>query len=636
MEKVLSVFMKRFLLTTLLGLLFLTSQAQQDTKYNIEIANRIRSATEKYLYAEASSDTLQNAINDAIVMLGQQIVTKVKSETKTSIVNTSVGNSASTTMVYDQVSKVFSDVQLSDYQTLVLAIPDKKNHFYTAFVYIDRETVKEIVAEIADREAEAEAEREKKAEDDAKFYYEEARKAYDDIRIGDALKYLYWSYAICNGRHITIEENGKKVPADNIVETMIDDVLRGINVSIISSEKVKINEFQSKVVARLDVTFNDGHGPAKKVTNLDFEYNDGNTYRPGARVRDGITQVDLQYEMEEFKFRCIYKYDSSETPKDVYEIVKGTVDKKFASAVKNVKTNGNAAKVQPAEHVSSVPVSSVAVSTNSKTEYSPFENAMNSVETAINTMAYDDVQSLFTAEAFTSFKKLVKYGKATIIGKPSYKFLDFGETTICRSIPMRFMFRNNKQFVENVTFRFNKNGKIESLAFTLSKVAENDIVGNAKWDNNSKLTLMSFLEDYQTAYALGNIDYLESIFSEKALIITGNKVERTVLSDGIVIQENVKYDTLSKKNYIDKLRTHFATKEYINLNFTDTEFERATNGEEFYGIRVRQEYFSSNYGDVGYLFLLVDLRGELPVIHVRAWQNDKLPLDALFGMSDVY
>lgn len=30
-----------------------------------------------------------------------------------------------------------------------------------------------------------------------------------------------------------------------------------------------------------------------------------------------------------------------------------------------------------------------------------------------------------------------------------------------------------------------------------------------------------------------------------------------------------------------------------------------------YGIRVRQEYFSSNYVDVGYLFLLIDLRNEV-------------------------
>ena len=135
---------------------------------------------------------------------------------------------------------------------------------------------------------------------------------------------------------------------------------------------------------------------------------------------------------------------------------------------------------------------------------------------------------------------------------------------------------------------------------------------------------------------MGRIDYLERIFSENALIITGNKVEKKVLADNVIIMESVKYDTLSKAQYMERLKRHFRTKEYINLNFTDTDFKRASNGDEFYGIRVRQEYFSSNYGDVGYLFLLVDLRFEEPIIHIRAWQNDKLPLEALFGMSDVY
>lgn len=608
----------------------MTSQAQQDIRRNIEIANKIKTS-DKYLYAEASSDSLQDAINDAVVMLGQQIVTKVTVVTDMEMKEVNSGDDITYTEVYNQVSKVFSDVQLSDYQTLMLATPDKKNRFYTYFVYISREKVNEIVEEIKEREAEAEAEREKKAVEDVKFYYSEARKALNDVRIGDALKYLYWSYALCNGHHVTFDEKGVKMPADKVIETSIDKVLGGVSVKVTSSENVKINEFQSKVVATLDVTYNDGHGPARRVTNLDFEYHDGNTYRPGARVRDGVTQTDLQYEMEEFKFRCIYKYDSSETPKDIYEAVKGAVDKKFASAVKSVKTSDSPTKPQPAK-----PRLSAPDLINKKADYSSLENVMRSVETAISTRAYDDVRSLFTDEAFANFKRLVKYGNASIIGQPAYDFLDFGETTICRSIPMRFMFRNNKQFVENVTFRFNKNGKIESLAFTLSKVAMDDIIGNEKWERSSRLTLMSFLEDYQTAYALGDIDYLESIFSEKALIIVGNKVERTVLSDGIVIRGNVKYDTISKKNYIERMRTHFNTKEYINLNFTDTEFQRASNGEEFYGIRVRQEYFSSNYGDVGYLFLLVDLRKELPVIHVRAWQNDKLPLDALFGMSDVY
>lgn len=144
------------------------------------------------------------------------------------------------------------------------------------------------------------------------------------------------------------------------------------------------------------------------------------------------------------------------------------------------------------------------------------------------------------------------------------------------------------------------------------------------------------MEDYQTAYALGRIDYLEQIFSENALIISGYKVMKKLEGDGYRLQNYTRLDTLSKSQYMAKLRRHFATKEYINLNFTETEFDQASGMNDFFGVRVRQEYFSSNYGDVGYLFLLVDLRNDLPVIHVRAWQEDKLPLKQLFSLKSVY
>ena len=113
-------------------------------------------------------------------------------------------------------------------------------------------------------------------------------------------------------------------------------------------------------------------------------------------------------------------------------------------------------------------------------------------------------------------------------------------------------------------------------------------------------------------------------------------MQRKMDNDRIIITESVKYDTLSKVQYMRRLREHFGRKKYINLNFTETDFERSSNGKNFYGIRVRQEYFSDTYGDVGYLFLLVDLRFDEPVIHVRAWQNDKLPMEDLFDLSDVY
>ncbi len=45
-----------------------------------------------------------------------------------------------------------------------------------------------------------------------------------------------------------------------------------------------------------------------------------------------------------------------------------------------------------------------------------------------------------------------------------------------------------------------------------------------------------------------------------------------------------------------------------------------------FGIQIKQEYSSSNYGDMGYLFLLVDLNEpDRPVIQVRTWQPDRNP-----------
>ena len=76
----------------------------------------------------------------------------------------------------------------------------------------------------------------------------------------------------------------------------------------------------------------------------------------------------------------------------------------------------------------------------------------------------------------------------------------------------------------------------------------------------------------------------------------------------------------------------FKSNEFINLRFADSEIRKAGNGE-IYGIQIKQDYFSSNYGDTGYLFLMVDLNDrESPVIHVRAWQPEK---DPEFGLIDL-
>lgn len=633
--------MKKIVFTVLLVLSFSAFYAQDinQIEQNKRIMKEVQLMPDKYLFASASADSLEQARADAIAMLSGLILTDVEVVTDSRIESKSVNGEINEELVFSQVAKTFSNVRLSDYQPIVVGIPQKKSKQYTVFVFITKDRVNEIVAEIEEQERAAQKERERQAADDVRTYYREAEKAIKDYRIGDALKYLYWSYVISLDTKVNLEENGRTKPAAALIETKIDRLLNDIHITAVSCDAVKINDFQEKYRVVLNIEYyHDGR--ADKVTNLDYEYYDGITTKSGPRVRDGIGTLELQYDDEEVMVQCIYKYDENETPPEIYALVKAKGSKKFASASKIVMIPRSIKEPQVV-----VPQAAEELQTLNESDTLAIESPRNhnemlrrieAVERAIRDRNYASVREYFTDEGYDSFKKLIQYGNASIIGTPQYRFLDFGPLTLCRSITMQFRFRNNKQFIEDVTFRFNEDNIIESLAFTLSDVSERDILEKGKWARDSRLTLMTFLEDYQTAYALGRIDYLERIFSENALIIVGNKVEKRKVNDGVIIVESVKYDTLSKVQYMNRLRRHFNTKEYINLNFTDTDFEKSSNGKEFYGIRVRQEYFSNTYGDVGYLFLLVDLRYDEPIIHVRAWQNDKLPLEELFGMTDCY
>ena len=642
--------MNKLLLPVLL-LFLAASVSAQDIKHDRAIMEKVQAASDRYLFASASADSLEQAKINAIQQLAGQIMTDVKTSSNYDVSHRLENGQVDETVLFNQVSETFTNVRLTDYQTLIVGKPDKRNKMYTVFVYIDKAKVKEIYQEIEEREAVAQLEREKKIAGDVRHYYSEGCKAVKDVRIGDALKYWYYSYALSLGTNVTIEQGGTAEPAARLVETQMENLLNAIRVTPVAYQQVPINDFQNKYNVLLNIEYVD-KGVTKKVTNLDYRYNDGITSdQCGPRVRDGVGTLDLQYEdINEVDFYITYRYDVSEIPPDIYDAIKSKNNKTFAAATKRVvipdalRQNTDEPVMESKEE--SLLIDDLAAQpTKTNPNLAPVAHdheemlkRIEAIESAIRDKNYASVKDYFTEEGYDCFNKLVKYGKATIIGKPQYRFLDFGTLTLCRSITMQFSFLNNKkQFIEDITFRFDADNRVESLAFTLSDVAENDILGKGKWNRDSRLLLMSFLEDYQTAYALGRIDYLERIFSEQALIIVGNKlVQRKMDNDRILITENVKYDTLSKNQYMKRLREHFGRKKYINLNFTETDFERSTKGNEFYGIRVRQEYFSDTYGDVGYLYLVVDLRFDEPIIHVRVWQNDKIPMEDLFDLSNVY
>ncbi len=189
--------------------------------------------------------------------------------------------------------------------------------------------------------------------------------------------------------------------------------------------------------------------------------------------------------------------------------------------------------------------------------------------------------------------------------------------------------------MEDVVFDFSKDAKIQGLSFGLSQAALADIVSKTGWSERSRMILIRFLENYKTAYALKRLDYIESIFAEDALIIVGTVLKKQTVTERQVTinRPYIRFTRQTKEQYIKRLRSTFASNEFINLRFADNVIRKSADKGEIYGVQIRQDYFSSNYGDSGYLFLMVDLNNpDKPIIHVRAWQPEK---DPDFGLIDL-
>lgn len=134
--------------------------------------------------------------------------------------------------------------------------------------------------------------------------------------------------------------------------------------------------------------------------------------------------------------------------------------------------------------------------------------------------------------------------------------------------------------------------------------------------------ISEYLERFRNAYILKDIKFLEQVFSEDALIITGNVI-KTQKSE--ISQPKVKYTQYDKKTYIKHLKEVFNKNAKIDVTFEDISVKRHDVIEGLYGVQLTQGWKGDRYQDVGYLFLLWDFRDpEQPQIHIRTWQDKQI------------
>lgn len=597
---------KRALTLTLLAIFTMYSHAQSidEIKKN-----------SNYIWGEGNGTTMSDAEGEALRQMSVQI--------SVSVYNSSYDEESNDNSVQKAVLQSVSSAKFTNVQMRVLEEePNAK-----VFCFMPRSEVKKMF--------------EKRANHIVNMV-DAGKTAESRMMIDEALRNYYWALVLAKTtpEPVEIEFNDKKGEATSLLPIKIKSVLAMINASV--------DEIQDGKNLILGFTYN-----GKPVSSLNFKYNDGQSIVGPIVARDGIGEASMASIPADGKLHLTYELrfrnEVDPTDSDIAGAFNAgilpNINSSVAIAIKNnSKKKAAAPMLASAEMLAAQPTNdkrSIAMQNANNTD--DLQKAVLAVEAAISSNNPKSAFNYFTPEGYTLFANLMaKNGKVTLVGKAqSHNFIIADGYIIGRATNIKRQFRNGKAFMEKLVYRFNpESRKIESVAFALTQRAENDIMNAAaSWPEVSRWAILNFMEDYQTAFALKRTDYINSIFSDDALIITGtilkklNNAERAFdrsKSLDLGGPKDIAYSQLSKTEYIDRLRKIFSTREYVHLQFEDNVTRMidlpAINGINkgaAFGIEIKQRYESTGYSDDGYLTMVFDTRGKLPIIHVRLWQPDK-------------
>lgn len=220
-----------------------------------------------------------------------------------------------------------------------------------------------------------------------------------------------------------------------------------------------------------------------------------------------------------------------------------------------------------------------------------------------------------------------------------------------RNIPLILKPLNSGDIADDEDYQeavvsFDKQGNLTSFYLSISMNLYMNVVKDNKeiTDLRRRQLILDYVEQFRTAYNQKDLDFLNAVFSDDALIITGKVIERKSM-DGIRLPDKIEYKKQSKKEYLGRLAMVFRNNKQIRVTFDEIEVMRHPANVDFYGVTLHQGYTSDRYHDDGYIFLLWDFRDEAhPQIHVRTWQPDsynadgtgqkRIPKDEIFSLSD--
>ena len=563
-----------------------------------------------YLYGEGGGVTLQAAKEAALADLIQKISVTVHSDFTSKERELNQDGNVTSDAEFQSIIRSYSTATLTNVKTIVLKPePDASVFLYIAKSEIDRIFESRVAK--------------------AKEFVGNADEALKNGQIDDALRYYYWSYCLVKSLRYPNEAkifvDGQERSLLAWLPTRIDDVMGKVKVQ---SRRTADNTYE--ITATYD---------GRPVRSMDYTYFDGVDNSPVYSILDGKGLVELRPGMAmdavqlklEYEFRGLSRNDS-----EVEAVVGAMKPAVYRRAYHRVALDGAAS---PAESTST-DVNGSMQSPLALTDMGTLGTAvMKPVMQALRSGSIEQCRKKFTAEGWEEFSKLMGYGKVTLMDDIHLDYFADGDCVVCRGLPVSCRFNRGRVFNEKLSFYIDSNSKqITHVAMGLGREAMNDVVlGHLDWSEKSRTRIVGFLEDYRTAYATKNLEYLDKVFDDNAVIVLGKRLQVApqLNKEGYMNNHRVQFTQLTKREFLRNLRRQFQSKDYINLHFSQNRIYQLQKGVERYGIEIKQDYYSSNYGDTGYLTLIFDLTNpDQPVIHVRTWQEQPDPNFGVVSPAD--
>jgi hypothetical protein len=186
---------------------------------------------------------------------------------------------------------------------------------------------------------------------------------------------------------------------------------------------------------------------------------------------------------------------------------------------------------------------------------------------------------------------------------------------------------------QDLVFTLQPDGRIDDVRFAMEARHYAELVqqGEELQDFVVRQQIIQSVELLRTAYNRRDLEYIERVFSNDALIIVGRILESKPelpgqdrqLAGSSLGQDRIEFIRRTKGEYLESLRQVFARNDFLKVDFDSLSVVRDPSDPAIYGVSLKQRWASSRYSDTGYVFLLLDfVNADRPVIHVRSWQPE--------------